>query len=233
MLVSDFDAGRISPRIELCDSSNSTASHKAQEYTHHPGCLCVNMSAKMSFSRRPVAVLMTGLALYTVAPNGRKPLSADALFRFVRKGFGNILDEPPPPVVIGRGMRRSCPVLPCCLCNRPRGWRLMRDEPRARGSHYGIEHVPGDTQMGAIRNLVCPEFVRPGASGSLHNGREAQLGADVASMAATSWRFWHRRFLLPDDSRCVVSGKGPSPDGRIPYAHQRLGAAIIHPVPGQ
>jgi hypothetical protein len=104
---------------------------------------------------------MTGLAMYTVAPKGRKHLSADALFRFVRKGFGNILDERPP----GADMSLSDALMSGFAMFSLKSPSLLAfDERRAEGhlgTIYGIEHVPCDTQMREILDPVSPEFVRP------------------------------------------------------------------------
>ena len=112
--------------------------------------------------------------MYTVAPKGRKHLSADALFRFVRKGFGNILDERPPGADISlsdalmSGFAMFSLKLPSLLAF---------DERRAEGNLgtiYGIEHVPCDTQMREILDPVSPEFVAPCSSACLPNCSEAK-----------------------------------------------------------
>lgn len=50
----------------------------------------------MAFSLKRFAVLRTGFTMDTSAPKGRTQLSADALFRLVRTGLGNIPDHRPP-----------------------------------------------------------------------------------------------------------------------------------------
>jgi len=189
------------------------------------------MSAKMSFSRKPFDVLMTGLAMYTVAPKGRKHLSADALFRFVRKGFGNILDERPP----GADISLSDALMSgFAMFSLQSPSLLAFDERRAEGNLgtiYGIEHVPCDTQMREILDPISPEFVRPVFKRVF---AQLQRGKALEPMV-----FLDGCYLLALDGTGYFSSKTihcasclekvHRKTGEITYDHQMLGAAIIHP----
>jgi hypothetical protein len=174
---------------------------------------------------------MTGLAMYTVAPKGRKHLSADALFRFVRKGFGNILDERPP----GADMSLSDALRSGFAMFSLKSPSLLAfDERRAEGhlgTIYGIEHVPCDTQMREILDPVSPEFVRPVFKRVF---AQLQRGKALEPMV-----FLDGCYLLALDGTGYFSSKTihwasclekvPRKTGEITYYHQMLGAAIIHP----
>src|SRR6266850_542601 len=65
-------------------------SERTQSPPHSPGGLVVHMHAKIPRSRQRLAVLTRGCPRSIVAPQGRTPLSADARFRWVRRGVDTI-----------------------------------------------------------------------------------------------------------------------------------------------
>ena len=97
-------------------------------------------------------------------------------------------------------------------------------------SIYGIERVPYDTHMRAKRDPISPASLQPLCK---IVSRQRQRGQALAPMAAfltstLDWTTMARGMFHPRRSLCVVSAPG-SPRRSITYAHQILGAAIIHP----
>jgi len=66
---------------------------ETQESPRYPGCLFVNIKAKIPLSLKRFDVLIVGGVMSIGAPRGRKHLSADALVDLVRSGFATILDD--------------------------------------------------------------------------------------------------------------------------------------------
>ena len=169
--------------------------------------------------------------MYTVAPKGRKHLSADALFRVVRQGFGNILDERPP----GADSSLSDALMSgVAMFSLQSPSVLAFDERRAEG-HWGtidgIEHVPCDTQMREILAPVPPEFVRPVctrvfAQWQRGNAWEPMVFLDGGSLLALDGTGYFSSKTIHCAS-CLE--KVPRKTGEITYDHQMLGAAIIPP----
>ena len=96
-----------------------------------------------------------------VAPKGRKNLSADALFAQVRSGFATI-----PDARLGDGDITLTDALMSAFAmfSLKSPSLLAFDKQRVEGNlHtiYGIEHVPCDTSMREILDLVSPELLRP------------------------------------------------------------------------
>ena len=96
-----------------------------------------------------------------VAPQGRKHLSADALFRLVHTGFDHIPDYRPADMDI---------ALPDVLMSAFAMFSLKApsllafDKERAEGNVHtisGIQRVPCDTFMREILDLVSPKWLRP------------------------------------------------------------------------
>jgi hypothetical protein len=145
-----------------------------------------------------------------VAPTGRKHLSADALFRLVYAGFDHIPDHRPATADI------------------PLTDALMSAEGNLR-TLYGIQRVPGDTHMREILAPVAPEALRP-----VFKRVVTQV---QRSHALEPRRFVDDSYLLALDGTGYFSSKAipcasclqqMHRDGTITYAHQMLGAAIIH-----
>jgi hypothetical protein len=96
-----------------------------------------------------------------VAPKGRKHLSADARFRFVRSGFATIPDHRSDEAEISLTDARMSAFAMFALQSPS---LLAFDKQRAAGhwaSLYGIARVPCDTLMRARRDPVAPESLGP------------------------------------------------------------------------
>src|SRR5215470_7396341 len=115
-------------------------------------------------------------------------------------------------------------------------FRLVRsgfDKERAEGNlHtiYGIERVPCDTHMRAILDPVSPKVLRPVFKSVF---RQLQRGKALEPMT-----FLDGHYLLALDGTVYFASKTihcasclhrVHRNGSITYAHQMLGAAIIHP----
>jgi len=164
------------------------------------------------------------------APKGRKHLSADALFRLVHTGFDNIPDYRPADADIS---------LPDVLMSAFAMFSLKApsllafDKERAEGNlHtiYGIQRVPCDTYMRERLDPISPKVLRPVFTSVF---RQLQRGKALEAM-----EFLDGHSLLALDGTEYFSSKTihcPAclhrvhRNGSITYAHQMLGAAIIHP----
>ena len=171
-----------------------------------------------------------GLAMSIVAPKGRKYLSADALFRLVRTGFATIPEHRAADAEI---------VLPDALMSAFAMFSLKSpsllafDKERAEGNlHtiYGMERVPCDTRMREILDPVSPKVLRPVFTSVF---RQLQRGKALEPMV-----FLDGHYLLALDGtgyfssttiHCASCLQKVHRNGSITYAHQMLGAAIIHP----
>ncbi len=164
------------------------------------------------------------------APKARKHLSADALLSVVCSLFATSADARRNEAVIpltdacmaGFAMiSLKCPALLDC------------DWQRADGNLqtiYGIERVPCDSDMRELRDPVVPDALRPVCTGVF---RQLQRGKALEAMG-----FFQGCYLLALDGTGYFSSNtipGSSclethpRDGSIPYSHQLLGAALIHP----
>ena len=165
-----------------------------------------------------------------VAPRGRKHLSADALFRLVRSGFATIPDY---------RLRETDISLTDALMSAFAMFSLKSpsllafDKERAEGNlHtiYGMERVPCDTRMREILDPVSPKVLRLVFKSVF---RQLQRGKALEPMV-----FLEGYYLLALDGTGYFSSKTihcasclqkVHRNGSITYAHQMLGAAIIHP----
>jgi hypothetical protein len=164
------------------------------------------------------------------APKARKHLSADALFSIVRSLFATIPDARRNEAAItltdalmaGFAMfSLKCPSL------------LDFDRQRAEGNLrtiYGIERVPCDSYMREVLDRVAPDSLRAVFTGVF---RQLQRGKALEAML-----FFQGCYLLALDGTGYFSSKAihcsscletHHRDGSITYAHQLLGAALIHP----
>jgi len=166
----------------------------------------------------------------SVAPKVRKHLSADALFRLVHTGFDTIPDERPAEVDI---------ALPDVLMSAFAMFSLKApsllafDKERVEGNlHtiYGIQRVPCDTYMREILDPVSPKWLRPVFTSVF---RQLQRGKALESLT-----FLDGHYLLALDGTEYFSSKTihcasclhrVHRNGAVTYAHQLLGAALIHP----
>jgi len=165
-----------------------------------------------------------------VAPQGRKPLSAEALFRLVRTGFANLPDQRR-----GEAELSFTDVLMSAFAmfSLQSPSLLAFDKQRAEGNLRtidGIERVPCDTQMREILDPVSPEFLHPLFKSVF---RQLQRGKALEPMV-----FLEDHYLLSLDGTGYFSSKmihcasclhKTHRNGSVTYAHQMLGAAIVHP----
>jgi hypothetical protein len=96
-----------------------------------------------------------------VAPQGRKHLSADALFRLVRNGFDTIADYRSPDAEIAL---TDALMSAFAMFSLKSPSLLAFDKQRAEGNlstTYGIACVPCDTYMREMLDPVSPESLRP------------------------------------------------------------------------
>jgi hypothetical protein len=181
-------------------------------------------------SMKRCAILVAGFTMSIVAPYVRKHLSADALFRLVRSGFGRAPDHRLDDTEIS---------LPDALMSAFAMFSLKApsllafDKERAEGNlHtiYGIERVPCDTQMRAILDPVSPKVLRPVFKNVF---RQLQRGKALEPMT-----FLDGHYLLALDGTEYFSSKTihcasclhrVHRNGSITYTHQMLSAALIHP----
>jgi hypothetical protein len=165
-----------------------------------------------------------------VAPTGRKHLSADALFRLVYAGFDHIPDHRPATADIAL---TDALMSAFALFSLKSPSLLAFDRERTEGNLrtlYGIQRVPCDTHMREILDPVAPEALRP-----VFKRVVTQV---QRSHALEPMRFVDDSYLLALDGTGYFSSKAihcasclqqMHRDGTITYAHQMLGAAIIHP----
>ena len=173
---------------------------------------------------------MSGSIRAIVAPQGRKYLSADALFRLVHSGFASL-----PDYRVGETEIAFADALMSAFAmfSLKAPSLLAFDKERAEGNlHtiYGIEQVPCDTHMREILDPVSPTWLRPVFKSVF---RHLQRGKALEPMA-----FLDGHYLLALDGtgyfssqtiHCASCLQKVHRNGSITYFHQMLGAAIIHP----
>src|SRR5882724_347112 len=165
-----------------------------------------------------------------VAPQGRKHLSADALFRLVRTGFANLPDQRG-----GEAELSFTDVLMSAFAmfSLKSPSLLAFDKQRAEGNLktiYGIERVPCDTRMRERLDPLSPESLRPSFKlvfGQLQRGKalEPMVFLDSHYLVALDGTGYFSSKTIHCDS-CLHKEHR---NGSITYSHQMLGAAIIHP----
>ena len=104
---------------------------------------------------------MSGSIIAIVAPQGRKYLSADALFRLVQSGCASLPDD--------RVGDTEIPLTDALMSafamfSLKAPSLLAFDKERAEGNlHtiYGIQRVPCDTDMREILDPISPKWLRP------------------------------------------------------------------------
>lgn len=162
----------------------------------------------------------------------RKHLSADGLFQRMRKEFRKIEDHRPMNVEIPledalmSGFAMFSLKDPSLLAFDER-----RAKPENLRSIYGIQKIASDTQIRTILDEVEPQDVRPVFKSVM---RELQRGKALEGM-----RFMGKYYLLSLDGTGYFSSKKVhcadclqrknKRTGEITYAHQLLGAALVHP----
>ncbi len=165
-----------------------------------------------------------------IAPKGRQHLSADALFRLVRSGFANILDDRRSDTDISF---TDALMSAFAMFSLKSPSLLAFDKERAEGNlHtiYGIERVPCDTHMRERLDPASPESLRPVFKSVF---RQLQRGKALEPLV-----FFDDCYLLALDGTGYFSSKTihcasclhkVHRNGTMTYYHQMLGAAIIHP----
>jgi hypothetical protein len=161
-----------------------------------------------------------------------KFLSADSLFALIRAGFEQVPDQ--------RAENASI-SLPDALMSGFAMFSLKDpsllafDERRATDSNlksiYGIEHVPGDTQVRTILDDAEPASIRPVFKDVLRQlQRSKELdqflflgGSYLVSLDGTGY-FSSKKVHC---SSCLE--KVNQKTGEVTYCHQLLGGVIIHP----
>jgi len=171
-----------------------------------------------------------GFAMAIVAPKGRKHLSADALFRLVRSGFNTIPDHRFPDAEISLA---DALMSAFAMFSLKSPSLLAFDKQRAEGNLrtiYGIACVPCDTRMREILDPLSPESLRPLFKSVF---RHLQRGKALEPMA-----FLEDYYLVALDGtgyfssttiHCASCLHKVHRNGSVTYAHQLLGAALIHP----
>jgi DDE family transposase len=165
-----------------------------------------------------------------LAPQVRKHLSADALFRLVQSDFARLPDYRVGDTEIALA---DALMSAFAMFSLKAPSLLAFDKERAEGNlHtiYGIERVPCDTRMREILDPISPKWLRPAFKSVF---RQLQRGKALEAMP---WLDGH--YLLALDGtgyfssktiHCASCLRRVHRNGSITYAHQMLGAAIIHP----
>ena len=173
---------------------------------------------------------MRGVALSRVAPQGRTPLSADALLRRVRSGVANIPDhrDGATEIALAEALMAAFAMFALQAPSL-----LAFDTHRAeghRGTIDALDRVPCDTPMRERLDPVSPEAVRPlltSVLGQLQRGKALEPRAcledhDWWSLEGTGYcssKTIHGASWLPKVHR----------HGSITYDHPIWGAAMVHP----
>src|SRR5918912_3000559 len=165
-----------------------------------------------------------------VAPQVRKHLSADALFRLVHTGFDHIPDDCPADTDI---------ALPDVLMSAFAMFSLKApsllafDKERAESNlHtvYGIQRVPCDTYMRERLDPLAPKWLRPVFKSVF---RQLQRGKALEEMVFLDGHYLlaldGTRYFSSTSIHCASCLHTVHRNGSVTYAHQMLGAAIIHP----
>jgi hypothetical protein len=165
-----------------------------------------------------------------VTPTVRKHLSADALFDVVRSGFAGIPDPRCADVDISL---TDTLMSAFAMFSLKAPSLLAFDKERAEGNlHtiYGIQRVPCDTYMRERLDPLSPKWLRPVFKRVF---RQLQRGKALEEMV-----FLDGHYLLALDGtgyfssptiHCASCLPTVHRNGSVTYAHQMLGAAIIHP----
>ena len=164
------------------------------------------------------------------APKLRKHLSADALLSKLRSGFAGIADHRSGDVDISL---RDALMSALAMFSLKAPSLLAFDKERAEDNLqrvYGLERVPCDTSMREILDPVDPESLRPAFTQVF---RQLQRGKALEAMV-----FVEGHYLLALDGtgyfssqqiHCASCLENQHRNGTVTYAHQMLGAALIHP----
>src|SRR2546425_6659887 len=165
-----------------------------------------------------------------VAPSGRKHLAADALFRLVQSGFASLPDNRVGETEIALA---DALMSAFAMFSLKAPSLLAFDKERAEGNlHtiYGIEQVPCDTHMREILDPVSPKWLRPVFQSVF---RQLQRGKALEAMSFLDGHYLvaldGTEYFASKTIHCASCLQRVHRNGSITYAHQMLGAAIIHP----
>ena len=173
---------------------------------------------------------MSGGAMSTAAPKGRKHLCADALFNLLHGSFANIADDGVDEVEIPLS---DALMSAFAMFSLKAPSLLAFDRQRAEGNLntiYGIKRAPCDTRMRERLDPVAPESLRPSFTLVF---RQLQRGKALEPMV-----FLDGHYLVALDGtgyfssptiHCDSCLRKEHRNGSVTYYHQMLGAAIIHP----
>ncbi len=165
-----------------------------------------------------------------IPPKTRKYLCADALFRLLRIGFAKVPDHRKN----GREITMTDALMAGFAMFSLKCPSLLDDDKQRADANlqtiYGIQRAPCDSSMREILDPFAPEFLRPSFKMIF---RPLQRGKALEAMV-----FFKGCYLLALDGTGYFSSQTihcPScleqhhRNGAITYAHQMLGAALIHP----
>ena len=163
-------------------------------------------------------------------PKTRRDLSADGLLRTLREGFERIPDHRPRPDI----PLRDALLSGFALFSLKDPSLLAFDARRREGNLqrlYAVGQVPSDTRMREILDPVDPEQLRPVFNDAF---RSLQRGKGLEPLV-----FHEGCYLLALDGTGYFSSptvhcpscleKVHRDTGAVTYAHQMLGAVIVHP----
>jgi hypothetical protein len=166
----------------------------------------------------------------TRTPDVRKHLSTDALLNRLRTGFGALSDHRPatPKMSLPDALMSAF-----ALFSLKSPSLLAFDDERKEGNLqqvYGIGQVPCDTRMREILDPVDPEFLRPlfkSVFGALQRGKalEEMVFIDGHYLLALDGTTYHSS----QDVHCDACLERHHRNGTVTYAHQMLGAVLLHP----
>ena len=165
-----------------------------------------------------------------LAPQVRKQLSADALFRLVQSDFTRLPDSRVGDTEIALA---DALMSAFAMFSLKAPSLLAFDKERAEGNlHtiYGIARVPCDTRMREILDPISPKGLRPAFKSVF---RQLQRGKALEAM---TWLDGHDLLALDGTGyfasktiHCASCLRRGHRNGSITYAPQMVGAAIIHP----
>jgi hypothetical protein len=176
-------------------------------------------------------MLVVGFAMAIVAPPGRKPLSADALFRLGHSGFANRPDDRVGDSAMAFPDARMSAF---ALFSLHAPSLLAVAKERAEGNWhtiYGIARVPCDTHRRAILDPGSPKWLRPVFQ---RLGRQLQRGKALEAMTFLDGDDFWALDGTGDVSSTTLHGASclhqVHRNGTITSPHQMWGAAILHPA---
>ena len=167
-----------------------------------------------------------------IAPQVCKHRSADALVRLVSSDFARLPDYRvgDPEIALAAALMSAFAMFSLTAPSL-----LAFDKERAEGNlhtSYGIERVPCDTRMRELLDPLAPKWLRPAFKSVF---RQRQRGK---ALEALTWLDGHSLLALDGTGyvssktmHCASCVRRVHRNGSITYAHQMVGAAIIHPDP--